>query len=86
MRKFLVFFFLLMMSNSWASFIYIPMNDDNQKNHLKAYGIVYFALQSGLKAKWLLNYEGGSFLIENNPAVENECKIRGVSYEIASDA
>lgn len=75
-----------MMSNSWASFIYIPMNDDNQKNHLKAYGIVYFALQSGLKAKWLLNYEGGSFFIENNPAVENECKIRGVSYEIASDA
>lgn len=74
------------MSNSWASFIYIPMNDDNQKNHLKAYGIVYFALQSGLKAKWLLNYEGGSFFIENNPAVENECKIRGVSYEIASDA
>lgn len=74
------------MSNSWASFIYIPMNDDNQTNHLKAYGIVYFALQSGLKAKWLLNYEGGSFFIENNPAVENECKIRGVSYEIASDA
>ena len=86
MKKFLVFFFLLMMSNSWASFIYIPMNDDNQTNHLKAYGIVYFALQSGLKAKWLLNYEGGSFFIENNPAVENECKIRGVSYEIASDA
>ncbi len=86
MKKFLVIFFVLMMSNSWASFIYIPMNDDNQKNHLKAYGIVYFALQSGLKAKWLLNYEGGSFLIENNPIIENECKIRGVSYEMTSDA
>ena len=86
MKKILVIFFVLMMSNSWASFIYIPMNDDNQKNHLKAYGIVYFALQSGLKAKWLLNYEGGSFLIENNPIIENECKIRGVSYEMTSDA
>ena len=86
MKKFLVIFFVLMMTNSWASFIYIPMNDDNQKNHLKAYGIVYFALQSGLKAKWLLNYEGGSFLIENNPIIENECKIRGVSYEMTSDA
>ena len=86
MKKFLVIFFVLMMSNSWASFIYIPMNDDNQKNHLKAYGIVYFALQSGLKAKWLLNYEGGSFLIENNPIIENECKIRGVSYIMTSDA
>ncbi|KRP28894.1 MAG: asparagine synthetase B [Cryomorphaceae bacterium BACL22 MAG-120619-bin32] len=62
------------------------MNDDNQKNHLKAYGIVYFSLQNGLKAKWLLNYDGGAFLIENNKAIENECKIRGVSYEIISDA
>ncbi len=62
------------------------MNDDNQKNHLKAYGIVYYSLQNGLKAKWLLNYEGGSFLIENSPTIENECKIRGVSYEVVSDA
>jgi hypothetical protein len=62
------------------------MNHDNQKNHLKAYGIVYFSLQNGLKAKWLLNHDGGAFLIENNKAIENECKIRGVSYEIISDA
>lgn len=76
-----------MISNSFlAQFIYIPMNDENQKNHLKAYGIVYFSLQNGLKAKWLLNYDGGAFLIENNKTIENECKIRGVSYEIISDA
>lgn len=62
------------------------MNDDNQKNHLKAYGIVYFGLEAGLKSKWLLNYDGGAFLIENNKAIENECKIRGVSYQIISDA
>ncbi|RBW60418.1 asparagine synthetase B [Tenacibaculum sp. E3R01] len=62
------------------------MSHDNQKNHLKAYGIVYFALQNGLKAKWLLNYDGGAFLIENNEAIEKECKIRGVSYKIISDA
>lgn len=62
------------------------MSHDNQRNHLKAYGIVYFALENGLKAKWLLNYDGGAFLIENNPIIENECKIRGVSYQIISDA
>ncbi len=62
------------------------MSHDNQKNHLKAYGIVYYALQNGLKAKWLLNYDGGAFLIENNEAVVNECKIRGVSYQEISDA
>ncbi|UTD14426.1 asparagine synthetase B [Tenacibaculum mesophilum] len=62
------------------------MSNENQKNHLKAYGILYFALENGLKAKWLLNYDGGAFLIENNEAVEKECKIRGVSYQIISDA
>ena len=87
MKKYLLLFLFILLSNSiWASFIYVPMNHDNQKNHLKAYGIVYYSLEVGLKAKWLLNYDGGAFLIENNKAVENECKIRGVSYQIISDA
>jgi len=62
------------------------MSHDNQRNHLKAYGIVFFSLENGLKAKWLLNYDGGAFLIENNAIIENECKIRGVSYQVISDA
>ena len=87
MKKLLFIFTFLLTTNSiWASFIYVPMSNDNQKNHLKAYGIVYYALQNGLKSKWLLNYDGGAFLIENNEAVEKECKIRGVSYQIISDA
>lgn len=87
MKQFLYILTFFLFSNSlWASFIYVPMSNENQKNHLKAYGIVYYALESGLKAKWLLNYDGGAFLIENNEAVEKECKIRGVSYQIISDA
>ncbi|WP_275316194.1 asparagine synthetase B [Tenacibaculum bernardetii] len=87
MKKILYLLTFILFSNSiWASFIYVPMSNENQKNHLKAYGIVYYALQNGLKAKWLLNYEGGAFLIENNKSVEKECKIRGVSYRIISDA
>ncbi|WP_299665302.1 asparagine synthetase B [uncultured Polaribacter sp.] len=87
MKKLLTIVTFLFISNSiWASFIYVPMSNDNQKNHLKAYGIVYFSLEAGLKSKWLLNYDGGAFLIENNRIVENECKIRGVSYQIISDA
>ena len=82
----LLILFLCLSNPSWASFIYLPMDDDNQKNHLKAYGIVYFSLEVGLTSKWLLNYDGGAFLIENNKAVENECKIRGVTYQIISDA
>lgn len=87
MKKLLTILIFLLISNSiWASFIYVPMSNENQKNHLKAYGIVYFGLEAGLKSKWLLNYDGGAFLIENNKAIENECKIRGVSYEVISDA
>ncbi|MBT7703924.1 MAG: asparagine synthetase B, partial [Polaribacter sp.] len=62
------------------------MSADTQKNHLKAYGIVYFGLEVGLKSKWLLNYDGGAFLIENNTIIEKECKVRGVSYQVISDA
>jgi hypothetical protein len=87
MKKLLSILTVLFISNSiWASFIYVPMSNDNQKNHLKAYGIVYFALEVDIKSKWLLNYDGGAFLIENNKIVEKECKIRGVSYQIISDA
>ena len=87
MKKTLYLLTFILFSNSiWASFIYVPMSNENQKNHLKAYGIVYYALQNGLKAKWLLNYDGGAFLIENNESVEKECKIRGVSYQVISDA
>ena len=78
--------FLLMSNTILGSFIYVPMSHDQQKNHLKAYGIVYFGLELGLKSKWLLNYDGGAFLIENNKIIEKECTIRGVSYQLISDA
>ncbi len=68
-----------------AASILIPM-DARQKNHLKAYGIAYLSLQKDISIDWLLNYRGGSFLFPYYPLVENECSIRGVSYEVISDA
>ena len=59
--------------------------DEGQKNHLKAYGIAYYTLQNDIKVDWLLNYRGGSFLIKHYAEIENECSIRGVSYEIIAD-
>ena len=59
--------------------------DQGQKNHLKAYGIAYYTLQNETKVDWLLNYRGGSFLIKYYTEIENECSIRGVSYEIIAD-
>ena len=69
-----------------ASYLLIPMDEDSQKNHLKAYGIAFWTLENDLTVDWLLNYRGGSFLIENQNEIEKECIIRGVSYEIITNA
>ena len=59
--------------------------DDKQTNHLKAYGIAYLSIQKEIDVNWLLNFKGGSFLIKVNSYIENECKIRNVSYKIIAD-
>ena len=63
----------------------MPM-DQAQSNHLKAYGIAYWVLQQQQTVDWLLNYRGGSFACEYTQKLENECVIRGVKYEVISDA
>ena len=83
----LPFLFILLVSISVkANFILLPMDDASQKNHLKAYGITYWALDKQYKASWLLNYRGGAFLLPDVPEISKECKIRGVSFEVLSDA
>ena len=67
-----------------AAYIFIPM-DESQSNHLKAYGIAYYAIERDVKVDWLLNYQGGSFLIKQHSTIENECNIRGVSYQLIAD-
>ncbi len=63
----------------------VPM-DEHQTDHLKAYGLAYWALQQGLKSEWLLNYRGGSFLMPDDPAFQREANLRGVSVEPMSGA
>jgi len=60
--------------------------DEVQKDHLKSYGIAYWALDKDVEVKWLLNYRGGSFLMQHYPEIENECVVRGVSFESITDA
>ena len=84
-KQLLVVLFCLISNSIFASFILIPMDDVTQTNHLKAYGITYWSLEKGNTAKWLLNYEGGSFLLEDSEATRNECKIRGVTFHVISD-
>ncbi len=67
-----------------ASKILIPM-DNSQSNHLKSYGIAYWILGNKIPIEWLLNYRGGSFLVDNYPDITKECSIRGVSYQVIAD-
>ncbi|MEL6987420.1 MAG: asparagine synthetase B, partial [Bacteroidota bacterium] len=68
-----------------AAYILIPMDDD-QRNHLKAYGITYWVIDKGVEAYWLLNYRGGSFVFKHLEAFEKECKTRDISYKVIADA
>ncbi|HLV38009.1 MAG TPA: hypothetical protein VKY47_01030 [Xanthomarina sp.] len=86
MKKLALIFSLLFWVNSFASYILIPMDAESQKNHLKAYGITYWTLEKELKVKWLLNYKGGSFLLPDSEEIRRECQIRGVSFEVLSNA
>ncbi len=84
-RAFIIGLFILQSVVGFSSYILIPM-DETQKNHLKAYGIAYWSIKGELQIQWLVNYRGGSFLIPNAKPVSTECTIRGVSFEVISDA
>lgn len=80
-------FLILILSvfvNSFASYLFIPM-DLSQKNHLKAYGIAFMSISKGIDVSWLLNYKGGSFMLYYSQVVEDECVVRGVSYQVIAD-
>ncbi len=87
MKKWLILFIITSFSltNSNAAHILLPM-DMTQKDHLKAYGITFWVLQKEVEAHWLLNYRGGSFAFPHRLEFEKECKARGVTYQVISDA
>ena len=77
----ILFLSITTIQKSVGQHILIPMDNDTQQNHLKAYGLVYWILQNKLDVNWLLNYRGGSFMFQNLEEIEKECIYRGVSYE-----
>jgi len=58
--------------------------DLNQTDHLKAYGITFRAIGNGYKSDWLLNYRGGSFLIDYDSKIAAECRLEGVAFQEVS--
>ncbi|KQM75986.1 asparagine synthetase B [Pedobacter sp. Leaf216] len=84
-KKYYILFICLLCSLGLRASSLLIYMDEDQKNHLKAYGIAYWTISKQLEVDWLLNYRGGSFLIKYNKTVEDELKIRGVSYEVLAD-
>ena len=60
--------------------IIIPM-DVKQNDHLKAYGLAFWALNQNINVEWLLNYRGGSFLLDEFSEITEVARVRGVTYE-----
>jgi hypothetical protein len=85
-RKLIFFLIVLFSVIAKPSSVLLPMEAEGQQNHLKAYGITYWALAKSYKVNWLLNYRGGSFLLPESDEIRKECQIRGVTFEILSDA
>ncbi len=85
MRKVAIILLLLGPLVSLGNGILVPM-DDEQRNHLKAYGLAFYVLQQDVTVEWLLNYRGGSFLIPYSQLLRQECLVRGITHTIISDA
>jgi len=87
-RLFLIIIIIFLIANStYAQKLLIPM-DLSQNDHLKAYGLVYWTLQSPrqYKAEWLLNYRCGSFLVEDQPDVRQKAVLMGVTFQPLSSS
>ncbi|MDA8714436.1 asparagine synthetase B [Flavobacteriales bacterium] len=85
MRTFTIVLLILISNFAFGIKILIPMSEGHQANHIKAYGIAYWVLQNDIEVEWLLNYRGGSFLMDHYQTIEEELIIRGVSFEKIAD-
>jgi hypothetical protein len=75
---------VLLISQTVAAQKILVYMDLKQTDHLKAYGVAYWTLTRGVNVEWLLNYRSGSFLIDYFPEIENELRVRGVSFSVIS--
>lgn len=89
MRKKIIFYLLLLCNifafsaNGQKILIYMDLK---QTDHLKAYGVAFWTLERSISVEWLLNYRGGSFMIDYFQALERELRVRGVGFSIIGGA
>ncbi len=76
---------LLIASSLFAQTKLLIYMDLQQTDHLKAYGITFNALKEGNTADWLLNYRGGSFMLNYTDQLAMKCRIKGVAFQPLSN-
>lgn len=76
---------LLLQTEAFADRLLIYM-DLNQTDHLRAYGVAYWALEQGYNVEWLLNYRGGSFMLDWSDLVARKATLLGVSFTRISES
>ena len=75
-------FVLSLSTPSLSAQVLIPMDETHQRDHLKAYGLLYNAIEEGYDCHWLLNFRGGSFaILDADSKLIQQALLRGVSYE-----
>ena len=83
-----IFFFFIIGNIATAQWLLIPMEQGKQTNHLKAYGLTYWALEAPREYRcyWWLNYRGGAFVLPDSQDVRVRAVLMGVRFEAMSDA
>lgn len=84
-KAFLAILLILLSLPLSAIQMLVPMDEESQTEHLKAYGLAYLALEKGISVEWLLNYRGGSFLLPFNEELKLECRLRNVYFEVLGE-
>ena len=79
---------LIGVNTAAAQWLLIPMDLGAQTNHLKAYGLTYWALEvpREYRCYWWLNYRGGAFVLPDAPDVRMRAALMGVRFEPMDNA
>ena len=84
-KLFVVLILLALCGQAHAQRLLIPM-DDEQVDHLRAYGVAYFALDKlHMNVDWLLNYRGGAFMFEDDQKMRDRAREVGVTMKPISE-
>ena len=83
MKHFYFCFFFLLVNTAAAQWLIVPMESGAQTNHLKAYGLTYWALEAPREYRcyWWLNYRGGAFVLPDAQNVRVRAALMDVRFE-----